>query len=122
MTASQTVLNCLKEPAGLTDADIQTIVSKRPAPDVAGSDLLYRTSAWLISDCNLPVATVKKLDPYLTSRTQVYRFQALGYFERGGPVARIEAVVDTNMGRPRIAYWRDLSELGRGFDLPRPEN
>jgi hypothetical protein len=30
-------------------------------------------------------------------------------------------VIDTNMGRPRIVYWRDLSELGKGFDLPRDD-
>ena len=32
-------------------------------------------------------------------------------------VGRLEAVIDTNNGRPRIVYWRDLTELGKGFDL-----
>ena len=54
---------------------------------------------------------------YITARTQVYRVQALGYFDGGGPTARIEAVIDTNAGRPRIISWRDLTELGKGFDL-----
>ena len=43
--------------------------------------------------------------------------QALGHFDSGGPTARIEAVIDTNAGRPRIIYWRDLTELGKGFNL-----
>jgi hypothetical protein len=43
----------------------------------------------------------------------------VGYFDQGGFMARIEAVIDTNGGRPRIIYWRDLSELGKGFDIPR---
>jgi hypothetical protein len=43
--------------------------------------------------------------------------QSIGYFEGGGPTARIEAIIDTNAGRPRIIYWRDLTELGKGYDL-----
>jgi hypothetical protein len=43
--------------------------------------------------------------------------QSLGYFDAGGSTARIEAVIDTNGGRPRIIYWRDLTELGKGFNL-----
>jgi hypothetical protein len=26
-------------------------------------------------------------------------------------------VIDTNGGRPRFLYWRDITELGRGFNL-----
>jgi hypothetical protein len=47
----------------------------------------------------------------------VYRVQVIGYFEGGGPTSRLEAVIDTTGGKPRVAYWRDLTELGRGFDL-----
>jgi hypothetical protein len=57
------------------------------------------------------------LENYITARSQVYRVQSLGYAASGGPVARVEAVVDTNNGRPRVLYWRDLSELGKGFDV-----
>ena len=40
--------------------------------------------------------------------------EVLGYFEdKKGPIARVEAVIDTNFGRPRIILWRDWSELGR---------
>jgi hypothetical protein len=31
----------------------------------------------------------------------------------------VEAVIDTNLGKPRFLYFRDLSDLGRGFDPPR---
>jgi hypothetical protein len=31
----------------------------------------------------------------------------------------VEAVIDANQGHPRIVYFRDLSDLGRGFELPR---
>jgi type II secretory pathway component PulK len=121
MSAPATVLNAFKEVAGLTDADVQNIISKRPTPDVSGTDPVYKTAAWLVTDCNIPAKTMKQLDPYLTGTTQVYRIQSLGYSQRGGPTARVEAVIDTNMGRPRIVYWRDLSELGKGFELPRDD-
>jgi len=65
----------------------------------------------------VPLAKVKAIESYITARTQVYRFQSLGYYQGGGPTARIEAVVDGNNGRPRIVYRRDLGELGSGFDM-----
>jgi hypothetical protein len=61
---------------------------------------------------------MKALQPYITARGSVFRFQVLGYLDKGGPTARVEAVVDGSiLGRPRIVYWRNLTELGKGFDL-----
>jgi hypothetical protein len=102
----------------LTADDIQTILSTRPTPDKM-SDPTYATAAWLVTDANLPLQTLLTIDTFFTGRSQVYRIQSVGYSDQGGPIARVEAVIDTNMGRPRIVLWRDLSELGRGFDLPR---
>jgi len=31
-------------------------------------------------------------------------------------VARVEAVIDANQGKPRIVYYRDLTDLGRSLD------
>ena len=114
-TASQVVLSTLP---GLTDSDVQAILTNRPQlSDMTTPDPSYQTPAWLIAKAGLTVAKLKTLENYITARTQVYRVQSLGYASGGGPVARVEAVVDTNQGRPRILYWRDLSELGRGFDV-----
>jgi hypothetical protein len=57
------------------------------------------------------------VERYLTGSTMVYRVQAVGYTDRGGPVARFEAVIDTNQGAPRFLHIRDLSDLDnpRGF-------
>jgi len=62
-------------------------------------------------------STVKALEPFITTRSQVYRIQSVGYFDGEGPTVRIEAVIDTNNGRPRILMRRDLTELGKGFDM-----
>jgi type II secretory pathway component PulK len=134
-TASQTVLHAVAAvlqnasqdsaaqstapPNALDDTDIQTILSTRPDPSSNDApDPIFQTPTWLLTEANLSLDKVKALAPYITARTQVYRFQSIGYFQGGsGPVARIEAVVDANNGRPRIVYHRDLAALGTGFDL-----
>jgi len=115
LTAPQAVLATLPN---LQDTDVQTIIDRRP--QLTGSeatDPLYLTSAWLVTEAGLKPSTVQALDRYVTGRSQVYRVQSLGYFDKGGPTARIEAVVDTNAGNPRIIYWEDLSELGKGYTV-----
>jgi type II secretory pathway component PulK len=120
LTASQTVLQALP---GLSDADVQNILEQRPDPTANTTpDAVYQTPAWLLTQANLSVTTLQSLENYITSRSQVYRFQVVGYFEGGGPVSRVEAIVDANNGRPRIVYKRDLSALGKAFDLNLMQN
>jgi len=114
LTAPRAVLAAMP---GLAESDVQNILSSRPgSSSIDGSDTSYQTPAWLITHANVNPKTLQSLDRYITSRTQVYRVQSLGYFDRGGPTARIEAVFDTNNGRPRMLYWRDITELGKGFN------
>jgi hypothetical protein len=112
-TAPRAVLATLP---GLSDTDVQTILDHRPTPS-ANPDTTFTTPAWLITEANLSPKTVQALEPYVTTQTQVYRLQSLGYFDGGGPAARVEGVIDTNGGQPRILYYRDISSLGRGFDV-----
>jgi type II secretory pathway component PulK len=116
-TAPQAVLTALQAAANLSDTNLQSILSTRPDPTAGTPDPIFNTTTWLLTEAGLSQTTVKNLDKFVTARTQVYRFQSLGYFEKDGPVARIEAVVDTNQGRPRIVYWRNLTDLGPAFDL-----
>jgi hypothetical protein len=118
-TAPQVVLASLQAIAPmLTDNDIQAIMSQRPTPSSSNaSDPIFQTPAWLVTRANLKPAVMKSLEKYITARTQVYRVQSVGYFDKDGPSARIEAIIDTNKGRPRILMWRDLTELGKGYDL-----
>jgi type II secretory pathway component PulK len=105
---------------GLTDTDIEAIQAVRPPPGAAEwSDPTYQTPAWLLTQAKLSPTKLQALERYVTAQTEVYRMQVLGYFEQGGPIARVEAVIDTNGGKPRIVYWRDISELGKGFDISR---
>ena len=119
-TAPQTVLNALQAaiPA-LSAADVQNIINNRPDLTTATTtpDPIYQTPAWLITEANISPSTLQALEKYVTAQSQVYRAQVLGYLDSGGPTARIEALIDTNAGRPRIIRVRDITELGKGFDL-----
>jgi len=112
-TASQTVLAALP---GLSSAEVQNIITHRPdSLSTDAPDQTYQTPAWLLTQANIPPTVLRTLDRYITTRAQVYRVQVIGYLDAGGPMKRIEAVIDTNQGQPRIVYYRDLSELGVGY-------
>ncbi len=119
-TASQAVLSTLP---GLTDADVQAILGNRPPLSATSApDPIFQTPAWLLTNANISLSKLKTLEKYVTARTQVYRVQSLGYASGGGPVARVEAVIDANQGRPRVLFYRDLSELGKGFPVGQGTN
>jgi hypothetical protein len=80
------------------------------------SDLGPRaTIAWLLTEGLTDVATMRKLDAYITARGDVYRAQSVGYFDEGGPAVRLEAVIDASAQPPLVRMVRDLSEFGRGY-------
>ncbi len=81
----------------------------------ASSQSPRATNAWLVIEGLCSANTMQGLDPYLTARGDVYRAQSVGYFDDGGPVVRLEAVIDAAVQPARILNMRDLSELGRGF-------
>jgi hypothetical protein len=120
-TAPTAVLSALSDSTGtpiLDQATVQTIVSTRPAPSSMGApDAIFRTPAWLVTEAGVSPTKMESLDQYLTARSQVYRVQSLGYLDGGGPTARVEAIIDLNAGRPRVVYYRDLTGLGKGFNL-----
>lgn len=100
------------DPTELVDA----IVSERPEnPDQADESFLYET--WLYSRAIVDLDQMKKLFPYVCARGSVYRAQVIGYFDNGGPSARLEVVVDATNIPPRMVFWRDMTHLGRGYPL-----
>jgi hypothetical protein len=113
-TAPPEVISALP---GLTPEDVDMILAIRGSQDPL--DPATTTGAWLVTEANLTPTKFRDLEKYVTGKTMTYRVQSVGYFGQGGPVARVEAVIDTNQGHPRIVYYRDLTDLGRGFELPR---
>lgn len=119
LTAPPTIMQALP---GLSELDVQAILSARPnlSSSTDALDPSYLSPVWLLTQANIDPAKLSALDRFVTTRTQVYRAQVIGYFEDGGPMARYEVVIDTNQGYPRILYQRDLSDLGKAFHLGAP--
>lgn len=99
---------------GMVEELADAIVASQSMGDsLDGSD---RTStAWLYADGLVDLQTLRSLDPYITSRGDVFRMQVIGYFDGGGPAARIEAIIDSTQTPPQIVFIRDLTDLGRGY-------
>ena len=75
----------------------------------------HSTAGWLFVDGLVDIWKMRELDPYLTARGGVYRAQVFGFFDGGGPVTRIEAMVDATQIPPRVIFQRDLNDLGHGY-------
>lgn len=113
-TCPPTLLSVLP---GVTPEDAAASIAARANLDPLSAE--YRTGAWLHTQAGMRMEIFKNIETYITGYTQTYRIQSIGYFATGGPVARVEAVIDTNGGFPRIVYFRDITELGGGFTPPR---
>ncbi len=107
-------------PAPMTEAIADSIVGSQVKPtsgQSASSDQSAdrMTTAWLVLTGILTINQLEQLDPFLTSRGDVFHLQSVGYFDGGGPMARVEAVIDATQTPPQVIFMRDLTELGRGF-------
>ncbi|MCA9024400.1 MAG: general secretion pathway protein GspK [Planctomycetaceae bacterium] len=121
INVNQARLECLlglpDMPPDLAEAIVAAapqFVEGQPTSDV----LSYRnTTGWLLIDGLTDLTTMRLLDRYLTVRGGVYRVNAVGHFDRGGPVARVEAIIDSTITPPRVVFQRDLTHLGPGYRI-----
>ncbi len=104
---------------GITEEIISAILEAQPVSsdgqpveDVISS---RTTTGWLFTEGLVDIWEMRALDPYITARGDVYRAQVLGFFDGGGPVSRIEVVIDGTQVPPRIVFQRDMDDLGRGY-------
>lgn len=84
----------------------------QPSPDVIQQ---HATTGWLYFEGLVDIPTMITLDPYFTARGDVYRAQVFGFYDGGGPITRLEAMVDGTQKPPRIIFQRDLNDLGHGY-------
>jgi hypothetical protein len=117
-TASREVLlgipSMTEQLADMIVARQPTLSTGAPSPtDLANQS----TTAWLLTEGLVDLGQMRQLDRYITGRGDVHRIQSVGYFDAGGPVTRLEAVIDATARPPKLVLLRDLTELGRGFDL-----
>jgi len=109
--ASRTVLLSIPNmTAEIADAIIAQRTSN-PADD--SSDRL--NESWVVVEGLVPPELAKPLLPLITTKGSVYRLQSVGFFDAGGPSARIEAIIDSTSRPPRVLFWREMTHLGRGY-------
>ena len=85
-TAPAAVLGTLP----FSDVDLQKILSTRPtlgSGDLLGNPI-YQTPSWLLTEAQVDINVLRTLDSLITTRTQVFRVQSVGYFEGKGPAVR----------------------------------
>ncbi|NLX95641.1 MAG: general secretion pathway protein GspK [Rhodopirellula sp.] len=111
--APQALLAAIPE---ITSETVDAILSQRQAA-VESDSADRRHATWLLTEGIVDLETMKKLLPYVTGRGSVYRAQVIGFFDRDGPSARIEAVFDATQRPARIVFWNELTLLGRGYPL-----
>jgi hypothetical protein len=130
-TASPQVISALLlAMPGFTSSDVSSVISAQSS--LVPGDPANLSGAWLVTTGGLTPAKFTALSKYVTGTSMLYRIQAIGYYAgtetnasngqnaANWPMARVEALIDTNMGYTRIVSIRDLTSIDnpRGFNLP----
>jgi DNA uptake protein ComE-like DNA-binding protein len=98
----------------LSEETVQAILETR---QVDAEDPNRKFETWPLVEGIITLDQMRLLLPLWTGGGDVYRAQIVGYFENTGVSHRAEVVIDATTVNPKIVAWRDLSHLGRGFDL-----
>ena len=98
----------------LSEEVVQAILENREAES---DDLNRQFETWPLVEGIVTLTEMRTLVPLITGGGDVYRAQIVGYFETNGASHRAEVIIDATTVNPKIVSWRDLSHLGRGFDL-----
>ena len=85
--------------------------------EIDSEDPNRRYETWLMAEGIVTLQEMRTLVPLVTCGGDVYRAQIVGYMEQGGAAHRSEVVIDATTINPKVVAWRDMSHLGRGFDL-----
>ncbi|OHB79216.1 MAG: hypothetical protein A2V98_11115 [Planctomycetes bacterium RBG_16_64_12] len=101
---------------GMTSEILEEILSRREM-DPAAAESYRRHETWILCDGLVTLDEMKNMMPFVTGGGNVYRAWVVGYFDQGGPTARIEVVLDATTSPARVILWRDLSHLGPGYPL-----
>ncbi|HET6425139.1 MAG TPA: hypothetical protein VFG20_15740 [Planctomycetaceae bacterium] len=94
---------------------VDAIIAAQSLEQAADMAVQRSTIGWLFAEQLVDIWGMRELDPYLTARGDVYRAQIVGFFDGGGPVTRVEVMIDGTQRPPRINQYRDLTHLGRGY-------
>lgn len=107
----------LKALPGVDEAKAEAMVAAREGLRVEQRANL----AWLFQEEILTAEEFKVVAPFLTTRSQQFKFQVAGYGLPSGRHRVFEVVIDIADRQPQVVYLRDLSRYGLPFALPAGE-
>lgn len=103
----------------MTESLLQTILAAQmtssTGESLSSQSADHATTGWLVFQNLMTLSQLAQFDPFLTARGDMFHAQVVGYFDSGGPVTRIEAVIDSTHFPPQPVFLRDLTDLGRGY-------
>ncbi len=98
----------------LDEETANAIIEARAEPSES-ENRLYET--WPLVEGIVTIEQMRSLMPLITAGGDVFRVQVIGYYEDSAAATRVEAIIDATTLNPQVIQYRDLSHLGRGFDL-----
>ncbi len=107
-TASRAVLATLEV---LTDAELDALMEARKELQNEQKN----SPAWLLSENVLSEWKFRQILDKVTTKSSVYRVEAVGYADHFGSVARILTVIQMRGPIPQVIYYRDLGKLGTAY-------
>ena len=102
---------------GIPVLDPETVDAILEARQDDSGDPNRQFETWPLVEGLVTMEQMRLLLPLVTAGGDVYRAQIIGYYETIGASHRSEVIIDATTVNPKIVSWRDLSHLGRGFDL-----
>lgn len=99
----------------LLDAETADAILEARAQPSESENRRYET--WPLVEGLITLETMRTLMPLVTAGGDVYAAQIIGYHETAAAATRLEVIIDATGPNPRVVQYRDLSHLGRGFDL-----
>ena len=95
----------------------QRIVQHRSSNSGTSSTDSRDTIAWLLEGGVVDLARLKAIEPYITSRNDVYTVQSVGYRDQLSPVYRCTATIDARQIPAQIRNHQIWHPWDRGFTM-----
>lgn len=75
----------------------------------------WESVADLLAKGTVDIMTLREIEPFLTTASRTYRFTSIGVWQSGGPIVRMEAVIDVAGPKPVVLSVENLTPLGPGY-------
>lgn len=106
--------------AGVPGIDLtlaRRIVQQRSSDTGASITEPRDTIAWLLDGDAVDITKLRTIEPYITSRNDVYSLQSVGYRDENSPVYRCTVTIDARQLPAQIRNYQIWHPWDRGFSM-----